>query len=79
MSRLPGKNLAFPRDPQTLRTYIVKKMIKLPQAADWIENIFVTEKNFKEFRKKHAQSGEWTDAGGTVFIYQTHFLKFWKF
>ena len=39
-------------------------MPKLPQAEDWIEKIFLTEYNFKQFTKKHEQEDELTDPGG---------------
>jgi len=49
-----------------LRTAVCNALPKLPQAKDWVQNIFGGEESFSDFIEEHKKPGVWTDGLGIM-------------
>jgi len=56
----------MPTNHIDLRIAVCEAIPKLPQAKDWITNLFGDEETFQSFLKDHRQLGTWTDAFGIM-------------
>jgi len=62
LHNLPG----LPTDHVALRQCVVRSIPNLPQAKDWIDSMFGTEKEFVKFLEAHSMPGAWTDNLGIM-------------
>ena len=62
LHEVPGK----PTNHLDLRSAVCDVLPDLPQAKDWVQNIFGGEKPFSEFIEEHKKPGVWTDGLGIM-------------
>jgi len=62
LHEVPGK----PTNHIDLRTAVCNALPKLPQAKDWVQNIFGGEESFSDFIEEHKKPGVWTDGLGIM-------------
>jgi len=55
-----------PTNHVDLRKAVVAAIPNLPQAKEWIQNIFGSEETFSEFLEHHKSLGTWTDSLGIM-------------
>jgi len=55
-----------PNNHLDLRLAVCDALPQLPQAKDWVQNLFGDEKTFDEFIEEHRQPGVWTDGLGIM-------------
>ena len=55
-----------PTNHVDLRRAVCEAIPKLPQAKEWVQNLFGNEETFTEFLEEHRISGIWTDSLGIM-------------
>merc|ERR1719187_896494 len=55
-----------PNNHLDLRLAVCDALPQLPQAKDWVQNLFGDEKTFGEFIEEHRHPGVWTDGLGIM-------------
>ena len=62
LHKVPDK----PTNHVDLRLAVCEAIPKMPQAKEWIQNLFRDEDTFKAFLEKHKTLGKWTDSYGIM-------------